>query len=360
LAKALALFFLLALANSLFSLPNDNWPNLHIVFEDDFNSFNLSVWQHELTLGGGGNWEFEWYTNNRSNSFVRNSTLFIKPTLTSEQIGQANVLNGYTLDIWGSSPADLCTGNAFYGCERASGGGGNILNPIQSARVRTVHSFSFQYGVVEIRAKLPRGDWLWPAIWMLPTVNSYGEWPASGEIDIVESRGNGPSYPAGGVNQFGSTLHWGPFWPEDAYIQTHQTYTLPSGDFSQEFHVFGFVWDSTKMYTYLDTPSNIILSVDTGSKSFWDKGGWAAYGANNPWAGRANNAPFDQEFYLVMNVAAGGVNGYFPDGMGGKPWTDLDPHAMNAFYAGINQWYPGWKGDSAAMQIDYVRIYQSP
>ena len=75
---------------------------------------------------------------------------------------------GYTMSLWGSSPADYCTCNDWYGCERTSGAGGNILNPIMSARVRTVNSFAFKYGRIEIKAKMPKGDWLWPALWLLP------------------------------------------------------------------------------------------------------------------------------------------------------------------------------------------------
>jgi beta-glucanase (GH16 family) len=65
-----------------------------------------------------------------------------------------------------------------------------------SARITTKQSHHIQFGKVEIRAKLPRGDWLWPALWMLPVDNAYGIWPQSGEIDIMESRGNGPEYKA--------------------------------------------------------------------------------------------------------------------------------------------------------------------
>ena len=71
-----------------------------------------------------------------------------------------------------------------------SGNGNNYLNPINSARLRTVKSFNIKYARVEVRAKIPRGDWLWPAIWMMPKNAQYGNWPASGEIDIMESRGN--------------------------------------------------------------------------------------------------------------------------------------------------------------------------
>jgi len=326
-----------------------------MVFHDDFEEFDLSVWQHEITMGGGGNWEFEYYTNNRSNSYVRDGILYLKPTLTADNIGVKNLKNGFVMDLWGSSPADLCTGNAFYGCERAGGAAGNVLNPIQSARVRTVNSFAFKYGRLEIKAKLPRGDWLWPALWLLPKYNSYGNWPASGEIDIVESRGN-QNYSPGGVNQFGATLHWGPYWPEDPYYLTHKSYTLPKGDFADDFHVFGLVWNKTGLYTYLDKDTQRMLEV-TFDKPFFNKGGWNS-NINNPWAGRSNAAPFDQEFYIIFNVAVGGTNGYFPDGVGGKPWTDRDPHAVNSFWAASSKWYPTLKGEDAALQIDWVKAWQ--
>ena len=88
-----------------------------------------------------------------------------------------------------------------------------------------MYSFAFRYGKVEVRAKLPIGDWLWPAIWLLPRNNQYGNWPASGEIDIMESRGNPPSYPPGGYDQFSSTLHWGPDYSQNAWEKTHAVKT---------------------------------------------------------------------------------------------------------------------------------------
>lgn len=182
-----------------------------LIFEDDFKTLDFKKWQHEQTLSGGGNWEFEWYVNNRSNSYVKDGVLYIKPTYTEDYLGTAG-LQTADLNIWGSTPADMCTSNAFYGCERNAAASGNVNNPIRSARIRTVNSFATKYGRVEVKAKLPKGDWLWPAIWMLPTYNEYGNWPSSGEIDIMESRGNDPSYPIGGHDSFGSTLHWGPNW----------------------------------------------------------------------------------------------------------------------------------------------------
>lgn len=81
-------------------------------------------------------------------------------TLTADVYGESFLSSGL-LDIWGNTPASVCTSNADYGCFR-QGTGTNYINPIQSARLRTVHSFNFRYGRVEVEAKMPKGDWLWP------------------------------------------------------------------------------------------------------------------------------------------------------------------------------------------------------
>jgi beta-glucanase (GH16 family) len=261
------------------------------------------------------------------------------------------------MDLWGGTPATQCTGNAFYGCERISGAGGNILNPIQSAAVRTTDSCSITYGRVEVKAKLPVGDWLWPAIWMLPRYDAYGSWPASGEIDIMESRGN-INYPPGGVDSYGSTLHFGPFWPLDPWQKAHRNYQLPSGTFHDAFHVFGLYWDESGIYTYLDNPNNRMMSVNFTEMSFWQRGGWDKSKFGNPWQGRSNSAPFDQKYYLSINLAVGGTGDYFPDGVGNKPWSNSNPQAMSAFYDKISAWYPTWKGEDCALQIDSVKMWQ--
>jgi beta-glucanase (GH16 family) len=209
----------------------------------------MSTWEHEITMSGGGNWEFEYYTNNRTNSFVDNGVLHLQPTLTEETIG-TDALHTGELNLWGASPADYCTSNGFWGCQRSAAGSGNVLNPIQSARLRTVKSVNFKYGRMEINAKLPKGDWIWPAIWMIPTHNAYGQWPASGEIDIVESRGNDASCD-GGRNSFGSTLHYGPGWPMDAWETAHADYKHPS-DLSDDFHKYGLEWTDEYIKTTID------------------------------------------------------------------------------------------------------------
>ncbi|PIK33946.1 putative beta-1,3-glucan-binding protein [Apostichopus japonicus] len=340
-----------------------------LLFEDTFDTFDLDVWEHEITAGGGGNWEFQYYTNNRSNSYVRDNILYIKPTLTADKEGEGFLTSG-TLNLWGASPADLCTGNNWYGCQR-SGSYNNIINPIQSARLRTVNTFAFKYGKIEIEAQMPKGDWIWPAIWLLPKRNAYGQWPASGEIDLVECRGNlnlaAEDGTQVGVNQMGSTMHWGPYWPLNGWHQTHASVNLPDGKtFADGFHKYGLEWTSEGLKFYLD--DTLILDVDPGTNGFWDYGAFdnTHPGIDNPWANSPNKlAPFDQEFYIIMNVAVGGT-GYFSDSFTNtpkaKPWLNTSPTAAKDFYDAKADWYPTWNpdtnnGEDAAMKIKSVRVY---
>lgn len=178
-----------------------------LVYEDNFDNFNNDVWQHEVQVGGYGTGEFEWTTADSANSYVVNNTLVIMPTLTDTFLTDDQVNNGYTLNL---TTQGTCTSTDWHQCVAISNSTAQtVINPVRSARLTTKASKSIKYGKVEVVAKLPIGDWLWPAIWMMPVNNTYGQWPASGEIDIMESRGNAISYPLGGVDSYSSTLHWG-------------------------------------------------------------------------------------------------------------------------------------------------------
>ena len=198
---------------------------------------------------------------------------------------------------------------------------------------------------------MPKGDWLWPAIWLLPTDQSYGRWPASGEIDIIESRGNSPSYAPGGYDTFGSTLHWGPSWKEDKWQLTHAE--KKGVDLADDFHIYGLIWNETYIGTYFDSEDDVVLSFPI-EKSFWELGGWPSPPWSNPWDGRGKIAPFDRRFYLIINLACGGTNGYFPDGVGNKPWSDSASNAMDQFYDAKDQWYPTW---TSPMAVDSVKVW---
>lgn len=117
------------------------------------------------------------------------------------------------------------------------------IHTVQSARLMTHDSTSIQFGKVEIRAKLPRGDWIWPALWMLPVNNAYGPWPMSGEIDIMESRGNGLAYPKEGRNFVRGSLNWGPLtWINEVY-RTYGTWSNRRAGYDEGFHTYALEWD---------------------------------------------------------------------------------------------------------------------
>ncbi|XP_055641211.1 beta-1,3-glucan-binding protein-like [Toxorhynchites rutilus septentrionalis] len=335
-----------------------------LIFEDNFDFFDFEIWDHENTLAGGGNWEFQWYTNNRSNSFVEDGKLFIRPTLTADEFGEGFLTSG-TINLNGNRPIEQCTNGAFYGCER-QGTETHILNPVKSARVRTLPSFNFKYGRAEVRAKLPTGDWLWPAIWLLPKRNAYGTWPASGEIDLMEGRGN-EDFTVNdvqiGTAQVGQTLHFGPNPSNNGWNTATGTKNAPAGaEFNKDFNTFGFTW----------TPDNMTVTVNgeatqtfEAGEGFWKRAGFDKRNLENPWRSATKMAPFDQEFHFIFNVAVGGVNGYFPDSAKNptaKPWLNSSPNAATNFWDGRSNWLPSWNlekndGKDAALQIDYIKVW---
>ena len=142
-----------------------------LIFRDNFNTLHFQIWEHLKTASHTGNKEFQYYTNNRTNSYIKDRCLYLKPTLTNDTYDD-NFLTSDTLDLWGTNPFSDCTTNQCNGCVRI-GTNSSIISPIQSAGLRTIKSFSFKFGKVNIRAKLPKGDWLWPAFWLMPKYNGY-------------------------------------------------------------------------------------------------------------------------------------------------------------------------------------------
>lgn len=204
----------------------------------------------------------------------------------------------------------------------------SILNPAISGKIQSRTQFAFKYGKVEFRAKLPAGDWLWPAIWAMPKDEVYGEWPHSGEIDMVEGRGNRGLIHNGvhiGTQQVGSTLH-----TSNGYRAL--PFNSPAG-FVDNFHVYTMTW----------TPDHITFTVDDQTATLYDTA-----------------HPFNQEFYLILNLAVGGANHFFPDDAvnpGGKPWSNVSPNAATQFWEGRAQWLPTWNSPDKTMQVDYIRVW---
>lgn len=187
-----------------------------------------------------------------------------------------------------------------------------------SARMVSKGRYAQKYGKVEVRAKLPLGKSLWPAIWMLPENDEYTGWPSSGEIDIMESRGSVP-------NQVWGTLHYGEKRPDNS--QSGSSYTFPEGESINGFHTYGIEWQPGEIRWYVD------------GKLYQTQDNWFT---TDPETGEryAFPAPFDKEFHMILNLALGG----WYDGVG----TNLE--VDDSIFDG---------GKEYAMEVDYVRFYES-
>lgn len=207
----------------------------NLVWEDDFNvdgAPDASKWTYDLTNNNGwGNNELQYYTNSASNVKVEGGML--KITAKKETI------NGFQYS---------------------------------SARLKSEGLYNFTYGKVEFRAKLPSGGGTWPALWMLGSNYTTNPWPASGEIDVMEHKGNEPG-------KIHGTLHY----PGASGGNGNGGTTMVS-DPSNEFHVYSVIWSPTSIKFYVD---------------------------GTPYHSYANTAstPFNANFFLIMNVAMGGTFG---------------------------------------------------
>ena len=345
-------------------------------WEDDFSSgLNTDVWSREVQVNGFGTGEFEWTTPYDNNSFVKDGKLYIQPTMPWYDPSE----DGVTLNL---TDMGLCTGNKSVECVAVNNfTAGSYVPPIQSARLNTRAGANIRYGKIEVTARLPVGDWLWPAIWMMPKDSVYGPWPSSGEIDIMESRGNDHTYytvdggdpnapaaagfahyPAGN-NAAGSTLHWGADTATNRFFKTTNGWHYPSSinDLTNGFHTYGMEWTPNGIRTYVDHELTQIVYFKFPSTGFWN---WGAFPSNivNPWFGGSKSTPFDQEFYLILNVAVGGTNGYFADRVGNKPWGNAQTRdqAMHSFSVAQKQWQPTWgKDGKSAMVVDKVKMWKT-
>ncbi|KAK5412770.1 hypothetical protein LTR06_005741 [Exophiala xenobiotica] len=309
-------------------------PEYCTVYEDDFaNGFDEKIWTKEVEVGGFGNGQFDQTTNTDENVFVQDGMLTIKPTLQDEHLIETN-------NVINLTASGLCTADDWSSCVVSTNTtNGTIVNPARSARINTKKGATIKYGRVEVVAKMPRGDWLWPAIWMLPANNTYGPWPMSGEIDIAESRGNNWSYPMGGDNIVSSTLHWGPDIANDGWWRTNSRQNALHTTYADGFHTYGLEWTPDYLYTYIDTRLMQVLYTKF-KKPFWQRGDFPLSDTNgtafiDPWSQTGvDSTPFDEPFFLILNVAVGGTNGWFQD-----------------------EWYPTWQ-DGNEMQIKNVKMWQ--
>jgi beta-glucanase (GH16 family) len=187
----------------------------------------------------------------------------------------------------------------------------------------------------------------------------------------MEARGNGPEYTKQGRNYVRGSLNWGPTSWLNAVHKTYGWWNMRRSGYDQDFHTYALEWTEDWMRIYVDTRLHHMLDMRF-NKPFWARGEFPAVvqnGSNtialtDPWQAKAtvtNAAPFDQQFYLIMNVAVGGTNGWFPDNAGDKPWIDNSKNAMSDFAKNQETWYNTWpQGDNIndrAMIVDSVKMW---
>ena len=155
-----------------------------------------------------------------------------------------------------------------------------------SGRIRTLTDenealFSTTFGRVEARIMMEGGSGIWPAFWMLPVDSSiYGQWAASGEIDIMEVRGRIPNVSTG-------TAHFGNQWPDNIY--KNKEYTFATGTDVRDYHVYAVEWEPEEIRWYID------------DECFYTLNDWYANSGANA-ADFTRPAPFDVPFYILLNV----------------------------------------------------------
>ncbi len=228
-----------------------------LIFSDEFDANGApdpSKWGYDIGTGSGGwgNNELQHYTNRLENAFVSNGTLKIKAI------------------------KENFSGSAY-----------------TSARILTQNKFSFKYGKVEVKAKLPAGIGTWPAVWMLGSNISTVSWPACGEIDIMEHKGSQ-------LNKIYGTVHHPARFGGNADGGTRDITNATT-----EFHIYTMEWNATSIKFLVD--GNVFHTVANTS-----------------------SLPFNQNFFLIMNLAMGGTFG-------------------GAVESGFS---------NATMEIDYIRVYQ--
>lgn len=231
-------------------------------------------------------------------------------------------------DIYGSSVGPDYWGNSelqYYTEDAVSVADGSLKitatkqqqgdRPYTSGRILTRDKASFTYGYFEARMKTPTGSGMWPAFWMLPqpsspanSENEYGGWPANGEIDIMEAKGRLE-------NKVDTTLHFGKAW--DAHDCVTKETTLSSN--TDEWHTYAVDWTADAISWFVDGQKVLTVTKDR----------WWSQDVSN----QGKSQPFDKPFYIIFNLAVGGM------------------------YDSYNQ--PDGSFTSAAMYVDYVRVYEA-
>jgi beta-glucanase (GH16 family) len=271
-----------------------------LVWSDEFDGDRLdeTKWTYAADCGGGGNDERQCYMVSPETVSVGGGVLKLT-AIKRKTRGLANP--------WAGPTGPMKTGD------------------YASGKILTQGKASWRYGRVEARARVPGGQGVWPAIWMMPELSTYGGWPRSGEIDILETVNLGAPCPTTGEacqdgreNRVFGTIH---FAGDASGAHRQHGASTPMPVSADDFHVYAVEW----------TPGAITWFVDDRQYAQAKAADWKR---ND---GEVSPAPFDQPFHLILNLAFGGR---WPEGANAK---GVDEAAL-----------------PATMEVDWVRVSQRP
>ena len=226
----------------------------HLVWNDEFNGKEIDLTKWDFQTGTGSQYGLEGWGNNEL-QYYRKENASVK---------DGNLVLEARKEVFG-------------GCAYTS------------ARLRTVKDdgtdlFTKTYGRIEARIKMPSGNGIWPAFWLLPATTDYGTWASSGEIDILEAKGRLP-------NRVYGTVHFGQAWPGNKY--TGGMYKFPAGETISDYHVYSLEWEPGSLRWLVD--GNLYYET----RQWWSLGA----GESEPYP---YPAPYDKPFYILLNLALGG------------------------------------------------------
>lgn len=300
-----------------------------MIFEETFDFLNTNRWTVQQHFPSAPDYEFVVYMNNNDNVEVKDGSLHIRPTFTNDKYGDNYIKNG-------NLTLEKCTGRSTSDCKR-QGTGWSILPPIISGRLNTKSSFTFQYGHIQIRAKFPHGDWLYPLI----TLESTTEYEETSVLyfDIIVAQSNGNPFLKlqDGSDMSGHVLLGGARATKIQYPIEDNRVNLPKKTatdlWSDNYHVYDLKWKRGK----------ITLMVD-----------------GEQYGEQIVPTLHDTPVYINIGLAVGGYTTFLDGSVSNKyskPWGNVEAKALYSFYSAADKWRPTWTNSDTGLHVDYIKVW---
>ncbi|XP_026327898.1 beta-1,3-glucan-binding protein-like [Hyposmocoma kahamanoa] len=308
-----------------------------LLFSEEFNKDSVDSlvnWQAEHKFLDEPDYPFNLYMSDGTMS-IKDGNLVIAPVLTEDKYNDRIIYD--KLDL-----SNKCTSTSVLDCRREASGA-QILPPVITGKITTKNKFAFKFGRIEVRAKMPNGNWLIPEINLEPLENFYGPHRyESGLMRVAFVKGN-PT--------FAKKLMGGPVLGD---TEPFRSYLLKEKigieNWNKDFHNYTLIWRPDGLTLFVDGEQ--YGTVDPG-EGFYNAARQNAVPHASQWLKGSLMAPLDRTFYLALGLRVGGINDFAdaPD----KPWTNRGRKALVSFYEGKSGWEPTWY--DANLKVDYIRVH---